>query len=77
MTETANEMAFKWLSLYGRHPDFCERVRARIVPQEFSSGLGKDYGGRYATEKELSKITCTCGLDDVHKALCQEAAPAE
>ncbi len=69
--EHANELAFKWLSLHGRHAEHCKRVRSRIVPQQPRSGLCKDYGGRYATDEELAKITCTCGLDDVHKALCQ------
>ena len=69
--EHANEIAFRWLSLNARHADFCKRVRARIMPQESRSGMCKDYGGRYATEEELAKVVCTCGLDDVHKVLCQ------
>lgn len=73
--ERANEIAFEWLSLHGRHAPHCKHVRCRIVPQEPRSGLCKDYGGRYATEEELEKIACTCGLDDMQKALCQAAAP--
>ena len=71
--ECANEIAFKWLSLYSQHPAFCKRVLARIVSQEPRSGLSKDYGVRYATEDELAKVACTGGLDDVLKALCQAA----
>ena len=72
--EHANELAFKWLSLYSQHANFCKRVRARIVAQESRRGLCKDYGGWYATEEELAKVACTCGLDDVQKALCQAAS---
>lgn len=71
--ERANKIAFKWLSLHARHAASCKRMRNRIIPQEPRSGLCKDYGGRYATAEELAKIACTCGLDEVHNALCQAA----
>ncbi len=72
--ERANEMAFRWLSQHAQHAYFCKKVRDRITPQESRSGLCKDYGGRYATEEELAKIDCSCGLDDVHDALCQASS---
>ncbi|KKM60280.1 hypothetical protein LCGC14_1543430 [marine sediment metagenome] len=69
---TANRLAFEWLAKYGLHPPTCERTKARIVPNgAYVSGLGKDYGGRYATEEELARVRCTCGLEEVHSALCQ------
>ena len=69
----ACEIAFEWLSLYGRHAPTCGRIINRIVPQEPRSGMMKDYGGRYATDEELENIPCTCGLVKVHRALCQAA----
>ena len=72
----ANELAFKWLSLHSRHPDYCKRTQSRIMPETaYNDGLSKNYGGRYATEEEIVKVACTCGLDEVLKALCQTSLP--
>ncbi len=65
-----NEMAFQWLSLNGRHAPDCARMVNRIMPQNPTSGLCKDYGGHYLTEEEREKIACSCGLDDLLRSLC-------
>lgn len=68
----AVESAFKWLAVSARHDPTCNRVKSRIVPDgAYYSGLCKDYGGRYATDEELEKVPCTCGLADLHNILCQ------
>lgn len=71
----AGSIAFEWLALHSRHSPTCQREKSHIVPDGARhSGLAKDYGGRYATDEELERIPCTCGLAELQNALCHALA---
>lgn len=63
--DKVRDMAFEWLSLYSRHAPDCD-VRQR------PSG-----NGRRQRDDDLSVRDCTCGLRDLHNALCQSAAKGD
>ena len=75
--EQINKMTFRWLSLYGQHAPDCTWMVNRIMPQNPTSGLCKDYGGRYRTDEELEKVGCSCGLGDLLNSLCQATTSSE